>query len=166
MESPYQDQYYLAVAPMKGGDPVLTSEESEATVADFRWEADSEHLLLVIHDHGQSKLVRMHREGGQPQVLLDGERWVHGFSASDDGERVALAISTPTQPEELFILNNKAHDILKAHGIKVYKTFVGEYATSMEMAGASLSLLRLNDEFKKLLDAPAFSPFLPQWRQP
>jgi dihydroxyacetone kinase len=35
----------------------------------------------------------------------------------------------------------------------------------MEMAGASLSLLKLNAEFKTLLDAPAFSPFLPQWRQ-
>jgi phosphoenolpyruvate---glycerone phosphotransferase subunit DhaK len=71
-----------------------------------------------------------------------------------------------TPPEELFILYNKLHDILGANGIKVYKAFIGEYATSMEMAGASFSLLKLNDEFKKLLDAPAFSPFLPQWRRP
>jgi dihydroxyacetone kinase-like protein len=47
----------------------------------------------------------------------------------------------------------------------VYKAFIGEYATSMEMAGASFTLLKLNNEFKKLLDAPAFSPFLPQWRR-
>ena len=84
------------------------------------------------------------------------------------GDEVAVLINGlgATPPEELFILNKKAHEILEGHGIKVYRTFVGEYATSMEMAGASLSLLRLNDELKKLLDAPAFSPFLPQWRQP
>ena len=83
------------------------------------------------------------------------------------GDEVAVLVNGlgATPPEELFILYNKIHDILGGSGLKVYKTFIGEYATSMEMAGASLSLLRLNDEFKKLLDAPAFSPFLPQWRK-
>jgi len=83
------------------------------------------------------------------------------------GDEVAVLVNGlgATPPEELFILYNKIHDILGDHGLKVYKTFIGEYATSMEMAGASLTLLRLNDEFKKLLDAPAFSPFLLQWRQ-
>jgi dihydroxyacetone kinase-like protein len=70
-----------------------------------------------------------------------------------------------TPPEELFILYSKFYDILGGYGIKVYKAFIGEYATSMEMAGASFTLLKLNPEFKKLLDAPAFSPFLPQWRK-
>ena len=40
-------------------------------------------------------------------------------------------------------------------GIKVYKTFVGEYMTSLEMEGFSVSLLRLDDELKALLDAHA-----------
>jgi dihydroxyacetone kinase-like protein len=39
---------------------------------------------------------------------------------------------------------------------------VGEYATSLEMAGASLSLLRLDDELKALVDAPAETPFFVQ----
>jgi dihydroxyacetone kinase-like protein len=69
-----------------------------------------------------------------------------------------------TPPEELFILNNKINDLLNKEGIRVYRTYVGEYATSMEMAGASLSLLKLDDEFKRLLVAPAFSPFLLQWK--
>ena len=82
------------------------------------------------------------------------------------GDEVSVLINGlgATPPEELFILNNRVHDVLQKHGIGVYKTFVGEYATSMEMAGASLTLLRLNKEFKTLLDAPAFSPFLLQWR--
>lgn len=82
------------------------------------------------------------------------------------GDEVAVLVNGmgATPPEELFTLYNRINDIIKYHGIKIYKTFVGEYATSMEMAGASLSLLRLDNEFKNLLDAPAFSPFLPQWR--
>ena len=46
-------------------------------------------------------------------------------------------------------------ETLAAKGIKVYKTFVGEYMTSLEMEGFSVSLLRLDDELKALLDAPA-----------
>ncbi len=82
------------------------------------------------------------------------------------GDEVAILVNGlgATPPEELFILYNKIDDIIKGEGIKVYRTYVGEYATSMEMAGASLSILKLDDEFKKLLDAPAFSPFLLQWK--
>ena len=81
------------------------------------------------------------------------------------GDEVAVLVNSlgATPPEELYIIYNKAHDILRDKGIQVYKTYIGEYATSMEMAGASLSLLRLDQELKALLDAPAFSPFLPQW---
>ena len=47
-------------------------------------------------------------------------------------------------------------------GIKVYRPYLGEYATSMEMAGASVSLLRLDAELKALLDAPDWTPFVQQ----
>ena len=59
---------------------------------------------------------------------------------------------------ELYIINNHVADVLAAKGIKVYKTLVGNYMTSIEMAGFSLSLLRLDDELKALLDAPADTP--------
>jgi len=59
---------------------------------------------------------------------------------------------------ELFILNNRVADVLADKGIRVYRTFVGEYMTSIEMQGFSLSLLRLDEEMKELLDAPADTP--------
>ena len=59
---------------------------------------------------------------------------------------------------ELYIINNRVSDVLKEKGINVYKTFVGEYMTSIEMAGFSISLLRLDDELKELLDAAADTP--------
>lgn len=59
---------------------------------------------------------------------------------------------------ELYILNNRVSDVLRAKGIQVYRTFVGEYMTSLEMEGFSISLLRLDEELKELLDAPADTP--------
>ena len=51
---------------------------------------------------------------------------------------------------------------LDGEGIRVHRVWVGEYATSLEMAGASLTLLRLDDELKRLVDAPAETPFFVQ----
>ena len=49
--------------------------------------------------------------------------------------------------------------ILKDKGIQVYRTFVGEYATSMEMAGASISLCKVDGELKTWMDYPVNTPF-------
>ena len=59
---------------------------------------------------------------------------------------------------ELYILNNEVEKILTAKGIRIYKTFVGNYMTSLEMSGCSVSLLKLDDELKALLDAPSDAP--------
>jgi dihydroxyacetone kinase-like protein len=77
------------------------------------------------------------------------------------GDQVAVLVNGlgATPPEELYILYRGIHRVLRERGINVYRVWVGEYATSLEMAGASLSLLRLDDELKVLLDAPAESPF-------
>lgn len=58
-----------------------------------------------------------------------------------------------TPPEELFILYRRVHHGLEAAGHAVHRAFVGEYATSLEMAGASVSLLYLNDELTAYLDS-------------
>ena len=69
-----------------------------------------------------------------------------------------------TPKEELYILFRSVREILASSGIAVRRTWVGEYATSLEMAGASVSLLRLDDELARLLDAPCESPFISQKR--
>ena len=61
---------------------------------------------------------------------------------------------------ELYIINNFVQDYLKEASVKVYDTMVGNYMTSIEMAGFSITLLRLDDELKKLYDAPADTPAL------
>lgn len=76
------------------------------------------------------------------------------------GREVAVLVngSGGTPLMELYIINRRVHQVLEAKGIKVYKTLVGNYMTSLEMAGFSISLLRLDDELKELLDAPADTP--------
>ena len=80
------------------------------------------------------------------------------------GDEVAVMInglgSTPL--DEQYIITRKVDEILKTKGIKVYRYYVGEYVTSIEMAGISISMLRLDNELKKYLDAPAQTPFFVQ----
>jgi dihydroxyacetone kinase-like protein len=81
------------------------------------------------------------------------------------GEEVAVLINglgaTPSM--ELYIVNRKVAEMLDAKGLKTVKTYVGNYMTSLEMAGFSISLLKLDDELKELLLAPADTPALVQF---
>ena len=77
-----------------------------------------------------------------------------------DGAEVAVMVNglggTPLM--ELYILNNEVQKILEEKGVKCYKTFVGNYMTALEMAGASVTLLKLDDELKGYLDYPSEAP--------
>lgn len=64
--------------------------------------------------------------------------------------------TTPLQ--ELYVFNNDVCEHLASKGIKIYRTFVGNYMTSIDMAGASVSLLAVDDELKTYLDAEANTP--------
>jgi dihydroxyacetone kinase len=68
-----------------------------------------------------------------------------------------------TPPEELYIMYRRVTQVLGEKGIAIHREFIGEYATSLEMAGASVSLLKLDDELKRLLDGDAYSPMLPKF---
>jgi dihydroxyacetone kinase-like protein len=61
---------------------------------------------------------------------------------------------------ELFVIYRKAHEILTEAGIKVTRSLVGPYITSLEMAGASITVLKLDNELTKFWDAPVLTPAL------
>jgi dihydroxyacetone kinase-like protein len=73
------------------------------------------------------------------------------------GDRVALMINGlgGTPISELYILYRRAHQRLLDRGIAVARSYVNEYCTSLDMAGASVTLVRLDDEIEELLEAPA-----------
>ena len=80
------------------------------------------------------------------------------------GDEVSVLVNGlgATPKEELYVMYRKVHQILRGRGITIYRPYLGEYATSMEMAGASVSLCKLDAELKTLLDAPASTPFVVQ----
>ena len=77
------------------------------------------------------------------------------------GDEVAVLLNGlgATPKEELYVVHKRVDQILKDQKIAVYHVFAGEFATSMEMAGFSISLLRLDKEIKELLARPAYTPF-------
>lgn len=81
-----------------------------------------------------------------------------------DGSTVAVLVNGlgATPKEELYIAYRKLKQILDQKNIKIHRKYIGEYATSLEMAGMSISLLKLDDELTPLIDAPCYSPFFEQ----
>jgi len=61
---------------------------------------------------------------------------------------------------ELYIAYRKAHEIATKHGLKVVRHLIGPYITSLEMAGTSITMLKMDDQLLKLWDAPVNTPGL------
>jgi dihydroxyacetone kinase-like protein len=77
------------------------------------------------------------------------------------GDEVSVLINGlgGTPLEEQLIVYRKIDLLLKAKGVSIYMPHIGEFATSMEMIGLSASILKLDNELKELLRAPALTPF-------
>ena len=73
------------------------------------------------------------------------------------GDEVAVLINGlgGTPPLELFICYRRVRELIDQKKIKIYKPFVGEFFTALEMAGFSVTLMKLDEEMKKLLEASA-----------
>ena len=76
--------------------------------------------------------------------------------------QVAVLVNSlgATPEEELYIVYRRVADRLATGGVTIQRALVGRYATSLEMAGCSISIMILDDELASLLDAPSYSPLL------
>lgn len=129
------------------------------------FEIAPDEIGVGIGIHGEPGIAQ--RKVGPAKELV-GELMDHLFAdlALQAGEEVSILVnglgSTPL--EELYIAFQEAAQYLSTKGVGIYRPYVGEYATSLEMAGFSISLLRMNAELKPYLDAQADSPFFKQVR--
>lgn len=111
--------------------------------------------------HGEAGIERMDIPTSRKlaEILLNKIEKDLGLKENDE---VAILVNgcgaTPLM--ELYILMHDVANVLKEKKIKLYRSFVGNYMTSLEMAGAAVSVLKLDDELKILLDAEADTPGL------
>ena len=122
------------------------------------FELSDDEMEVGIGIHGEPGTHREPLKKADEIVDMLLEKILADIDYADSEVAVLINGAGGTPLMELFIVNNHVSDVLAAKGIKVYKTFVGNYMTSIEMDGLSISLLRLDDEMKKLLDAKADTP--------
>lgn len=81
-----------------------------------------------------------------------------------DGDEVDVLVNGlgATTLDEQYIVTRRISQYLTEKNIKIHRFYVGEYATALEMAGISLSLFKLDDELKELMEQPACTPFFKQ----
>ncbi len=122
-------------------------------------------------DEGEMEIgIGIHGERGVRRGPLDPADSIADelfATISDDlglssGDSIAVLVNGlgATPLEELYILARRVSQRCNAGGIILERTYVGEYATSLEMAGASLTVVRLDDRIRHLLAQPASSPFV------
>lgn len=78
------------------------------------------------------------------------------------GDEIAVIVNGfgGTPLSELYVLNNSVNKVIEREGYKVHRAIVGNYMTSLDMQGASVTFLKLDEELKALLDYPVNTPAL------
>jgi dihydroxyacetone kinase-like protein len=120
----------------------------------FSLAEDEMEMGIGIHGEPGRKRVKLAKANEIVDELLEA---VVSDLPYKSGDEVALMINGMggTPISELYLLYGYAHEQLGKRGIKINRSYVGEYCTSLEMAGFSLTLVKLDPELEGLLAAPA-----------
>lgn len=120
------------------------------------FELGPDEMEIGVGHHGEPgiKRVKMMSADEITELLMDIIIKDLPFKGGDEVSVLINGLgSTPLQ--EMYIINRKVFHILKGLNIKVHRTYVGEFFTSLEMGGFSITLTKLDDELKRLIDAPS-----------
>lgn len=120
-----------------------------------------DEMEIGIGIHGEPGRVRMKVKSADEITEMLMEPIIKDLPFKS-GDEVLLFVNGMggTPPIELYIVYRKAHEIATKHGLKIVRNLVGPYITSLEMAGCSITLLKLDADLKKLWDAPVKTPGL------
>jgi dihydroxyacetone kinase-like protein len=125
------------------------------------FELGDDEMEIGIGIHGEPGRERMKLKSADEVTDLLLTPILEDLSPSRGSEALLFVNGMGGTPLlELFVVFRKAHQLLKDRGVTVARSLVGPYITSLEMAGTSLTLLRLDDELKRLWDAPVHTPAL------
>jgi len=128
----------------------------------FKLEDDEMEFGIGHHGEPGIKKMKMQSADKTTEMLMD---YILEDLPFKNGDTVSVLINglgaTPLQ--ELYIVNRKVSDILERFKIKKLITYVGEYFTSLEMAGFSITLTKTDNEISRLILAKADSPSFKQF---
>jgi dihydroxyacetone kinase-like protein len=124
----------------------------------FELPDDEIEFGMGLHGEPGVKRTKMMKADELTEIMMD---HILNDLPFNKGDEVCVLVNGlgSTTVLELFIMNRKVSQILNEKGISVYDTKVNSYCTCQEMAGASITLIRLDEELKKYYDYPAFSPY-------
>jgi len=125
------------------------------------FEIGDDEMEIGIGIHGEPGRRRVKLASADEIVeMLVGPILDEGIYAGGDEVLAFVNGMGGTPLIELYIVYRKVHEILAGRGIRIGRNLVGNYITSLEMAGASITLLKLDDELRRLWDAPVHTPAL------
>jgi phosphoenolpyruvate---glycerone phosphotransferase subunit DhaK len=114
-----------------------------------------DEMEIGIGIHGEPGRERMKLESAAQIVKRLADPIVDDIPYEEGDEVLAFVNGMGGTPLiELYIVYNELHKYLEGRGITIARNLIGSYITSLEMAGCSITLLRLDDELKRLWDAP------------
>ena len=125
----------------------------------FELPEDEIELGIGIHGEPGRRRVKLASADEITEMLMEP---IVGDLPFKKGDEVLLFVNGMggTPLIELYIVYRKAAQIARQQGLKVVRNLVGCYITSLEMAGTSITLLKMNDQLCKLWDAPVDTPAL------
>ena len=126
----------------------------------FQIDGDKMGIGIGIHGEPGIEVTAMKSAAAVAAIMVDKVCSDLDYSGSETAVMVNGLGGTPLM--ELYVLAGEVDKLLREKNITPVKYYVGNFMTSLEMAGASLSLLKLDDELKALLLAPCDTPALKQ----
>ena len=124
------------------------------------FEISDDEIEIGMGIHGEPGIKREKLRKADPLIDDLCKRILDDFKLNDKDQVCIMINSLGATPlEELYIISKRVHENFSKLKIEITKTYVGRYATSMEMAGMSITILKINDNLKKYLFAKSECPF-------
>ena len=124
------------------------------------FEINDDEIEIGMGIHGEPGIKREKLRNADPLIDDLCKRILDDFKLNDKDQVCVMINSLGATPlEELYIISRRVHENFSKLKIEIIKTYVGRYATSMEMAGMSITTLNLNDNIKKHIFAKSECPF-------
>lgn len=120
-------------------------------------------MEVGIGHHGEPGIEVCPLESAKDMAKRMVEIVVPDYPFVEGDETVVLVSGLGATPVmELYVLYKEVAAILREKGIKIYKPYVGNYFTSLDMMGATLTVMKLDEELKELIDMPVYTMGLKQ----